>query len=129
MESLSARPSGITSNLELLAQIQDLLDIAIRRKWLIITIVILSVIVSSIYAWFRPVIYRSTTVILVEHQKIPDDYVRSVVGGGSVAERVSTITQQVLSRTSLRNVIDEFNLYQDEIKKSGYDDAIPNLRQ
>ena len=129
MESLSARSPGVESNLAFLAYIQDLLDIAIRRKWLILSIVILSVTASTIYAWFQPIIYRSTTVILVEQQKIPDAYVRSVVGGGSVAERVSTITQQVLSRTSLRNVIDEFNLYENQIKATGYDDAIENIRK
>jgi len=46
-----------------------------------------------------------------------------------VASRVSTITQQVLSRTSLVKVIDEFGLYQGMIKEDGYESAILNMRK
>ena len=126
MDSLNGKQQG-DANLAIQAYIQDLLDIAIRRKWLIISFVILSVAISGVYAWFKPELYTSTTVILVEHQKIPENYVRSVVSG-RVAERVSTITQQVLSRTSLQKVIDELQLYSQEVKERGYDSAIGSIR-
>ena len=127
MESLNGKQQGGDSNLAIQAYIQDLLDIAIRRKWLIISIVILSVAISGVYAWVKPKLYRSTTVIMVEHQKIPENYVRSVVSG-RVAERVSTITQQVLSRTSLQKVIEELQLFPQMVKEHGYDSAIGIMR-
>ena len=126
MDSLNGKQQGDT-NLAIQAYIQDLLDIAIRRKWLIISIVIVSVAIAGVYAWFKPELYRSSTVILVEHQKIPENYVRSVVSG-RVAERVSTITQQVLSRTSLQKVIEELELFPATIKERGYDAAIGSMR-
>ena len=108
------------------AYLQDLLDIAIRRKWLIMSILLISVVSSGIYAWYKPLVYRSSTTILVEHQKIPGNIVRPMVTD-RVAERVSTITQQVLSRTSLQRVIEELNLYPAAIKQQGYDPVIMSL--
>jgi len=108
-------------------KVKDFVDIAIRRKWLILSIVMISVGVAGTIAWFKNDIYRSSTVILVEQQTIPEKYVSSVLD--DVASRVSTITQQVLSRTSLVKVIDEFGLFQDVIEKDGYELAILDMRE
>ena len=112
----------------LLAYAHDMLDIAKRRKWLIIIFVLLGIIVGGALAWFKKDMYRSSTVILVEQQKIHQNYVKDVVGG-SAAERVTTITQQVLSRTNLQTVIDEFQLSPDILKSEGYDPVIKQLRK
>jgi len=115
-------------NLMIQAYLEELLDIAIRRKWLILSIVFVCTVASGIFAWNQPELYQSTTTILVEHQKIPGNIVRPMVADG-VAERVSTITQRVLSRTSLQKVIEELNLYPEIIKKDGYDSVIAALAQ
>ncbi|MDA0738692.1 MAG: Wzz/FepE/Etk N-terminal domain-containing protein [Nitrospirae bacterium] len=107
--------------------VQDYIDIAIRRKWLILSIVMISVGVAGTVAWFKKDVYRSSTVILVEQQTIPEKYVSSVVD--DVASRVSTITQQVLSRTSLVKVIEEFGLFQNVIQEEGFEQAILNMRE
>ena len=111
-----------------LSYAKDLLDIAVRRKWLIIIFILLGIIVGGALAWLKKDVYRSSTVILVEQQKIHEKYVPSVVGG-TAAERVSTITQQVLSRTNLQKVIDEFQLSSDVIKTNGYEPVINGLRK
>jgi len=56
-----------------------------------------------------PNVYESSTMILVERQKVPEAYVRSTVTEG-MQERLKTITQQILSRTQIRQVIDEYGL-------------------
>ena len=83
---------------------------------------------GGLLAWLKVDMYRSETVILVEQQKIPEKYVPSVIGG-STAERVSTMTQQVLSRTNLQKVIDEFHLYPEAIHSEGYEVVIEGLRK
>ncbi len=108
--------------------IKDFLDLIVRRKWLIIILTILGLVVGGVLAWMKKDIYRSSTVILVEQQKIHENYVPSVVKG-SAAERVSTITQQVLSRTNLQTVIDEFQLFPEVIKTQGYEPVIEGLRK
>lgn len=107
--------------------LKDFWDLAVRRKWLILSFVILGITIGGALAWLKVDMYRSETVILIEQQKIPEKYVSSVVGG-STADRVSTMTQQVLSRTSLLKIIEEFHLYSDDIKSQGYEGLIEGLR-
>ncbi|GJL69835.1 MAG: hypothetical protein NPIRA06_24700 [Nitrospirales bacterium] len=107
--------------------LKDFWDLAVRRKWLILSFVILGIAIGGTLAWLKVDMYRSETVILIEQQKIPEKYVSSVVGG-STADRVSTMTQQVLSRTSLLKIIEEFHLYSDDIKARGYEGVIEALR-
>lgn len=112
----------------MLAFLKDAIDLVIRRKWWIIIFVLLGLSVGGALAWMKKDVYRSSTVILIEQQKIPENYVPSVVGG-TAAGRLSTITQQVLSRTNLQKVIDEFHLFPDIIKNSGYEPVVKNLRK
>lgn len=116
-----------TSHQSLQGKVKGYLDIAFRRKWVVVSFVVVGLIAGGGIAWFKKDLYRSSTVILVEQQTIPEKYVSSVVD--DVASRVSTITQQVLSRTSLLKVIEEFGLSKDTIKEEGYEPAITSLRK
>jgi polysaccharide chain length determinant protein (PEP-CTERM system associated) len=108
--------------------LKEFLELAVRRKWLILSFVVLGIAIGGILAWRKVDMYRSETVIFIEQKKIPEKYVPSVVGG-SVAERVSTMTQQVLSRTNLQKIIDEFHLYAEAILSQGYEEATAGLRK
>ncbi len=97
------------------------------RKWLFIVPFILIIGVTTVLAFTLPPIYKSTTLILVEGQKVPPAYVKPTVTT-SVQERLKTITQQIMSRTRLERIIKEFGLYSDRsgkyaiyIKKLGLD--------
>jgi succinoglycan biosynthesis transport protein ExoP len=63
-----------------------------------------------------PNVYRATTTILVDPQKIPEKYVSSTVTTDPNA-RMNTLTQQVLSASRLQEIIDKDNLYP-ELKKT-----------
>ena len=63
-----------------------------------------------VVAWFLPAIYRSETVILVEQQKVPEQYVVSNVSA-DLQDRLQNMTQQILSRTRLWKIMEDFNLY------------------
>ena len=108
--------------------IKEFLDIISRQKWLIILFILLGIVVGGVMAWKKKDVYRSSTVILVEIQKIPEKYVSSVVSGSAV-QRVSTITQQVLSRTNLQKMIDELHMSPAGINSQGYGPAIAVLRE
>ncbi|WNM64032.1 polysaccharide biosynthesis tyrosine autokinase [Candidatus Nitrospira neomarina] len=108
--------------------LKDFWDLAVRRKWLILSFLFLGIIVGGIVAWLKVDMYRSETVILIEQQRIPEKYVSSVVAG-STAERVATMTQQVLSRTNLQKVVDEFHLFSEAIKSDGYEVVTEGLRK
>lgn len=61
-------------------------------------------------SWVLPVSYKSGTLILVEQPTMPKDYVVSNVNE-DLQERVQSITQQILSRTRLLQIIEQSNLY------------------
>src|SRR5215467_13812496 len=61
-------------------------------------------------SWVLPARYQSSTLILVEQPTMPKDYVTPNVND-DLQERLTSITQQILSRTRLLHIIDQFNLY------------------
>jgi polysaccharide biosynthesis transport protein len=84
-------------------------SVVVRRKWLIASSIAISVLLAGMLCVVLPKSYRSTTLILIENPKIPEDIVKGIVGG-SVEERLTMIQQQVMSRTLLSRVVDEFSL-------------------
>jgi polysaccharide biosynthesis transport protein len=93
--------------------IHGYLEIILRRKWWLIFIFVSGTIISISYSYSLPLIYRSSTLILVDPQKIPTAYVSPTVTS-TVQERLSTISQQILSRTNLEKIILQFGLYKQE---------------
>jgi polysaccharide chain length determinant protein (PEP-CTERM system associated) len=91
-------------------EINRYLDIARRRKyWFIIPF--LAVLLGGMgYLLNAPKLFEAKTLILVQTQSVPKEYVRSVVTEG-VDERLKTITQQVTSRTNLEAIVRECGLY------------------
>ena len=78
---------------------------------------ILGTTCAVLYSYRLPPLYRASTLILVEPQRIPAAYVSSTVTS-TVQERLSTISQQILSRTNLERIIVQFNLYQHQMPVS-----------
>jgi polysaccharide biosynthesis transport protein len=108
---LSEQPTLTTSaDAGLNAQIREYLDLLRRRKlWIILLTVGISLSISVV-AVRLPSVYRAETVILVDPQKVPDTVVPTSVSG-TVADRLSTIRQEVMSPTHLGLLTKEMNLY------------------
>src|SRR2546425_1398734 len=106
----------------------DYWHIAVRRKWLIVGAILLSVAVAGVLCVALPKSFRSSTLIMVEEQKIPADYVKAIVGG-SIESRLSLIQQQVMSRTLLSGLVGEFKLYQDDVRREGMEAAVDVMRK
>ena len=98
-----------------------------RRKWLIAVPAVLATIAAAIVASRMPIMYRSTTRIVVIPQRVPENFVRSTVNT-KLEDRLATIKQRVLSRTLLERVVIEFDLYSDERKTAIMEDVIQRMR-
>ena len=61
-------------------------------------------------SWVMSPRYQSSTLILVEQPTMPKDYVTPNVND-DLQERMQSITQQILSRTRLLKIIDQYSLY------------------
>jgi polysaccharide chain length determinant protein (PEP-CTERM system associated) len=81
-----------------------------RRKWWILGPLFFGWLLVFVSTWVIPATYTSESVILVEEQKVPKSFVEPNVQV-DMAERVQSITQQVLSRTRLLNLIQNLKLY------------------
>ena len=108
--------------------IRDYLDIGLRRKWYIIVPLVLCVLSSFGVYKHLPKVYKATTLILVQPQRVPENYVRPTITD-SVAGRLNTISQEILSRTRLEKVIQEFNLYSDIRKNVPMEGIVEMMRR
>ena len=93
-----------------------------RRKLILLTgLGLLTVSLTVAFLW--PPTYKSTATILIEEQEIPSDLVRSTITSYA-DQRIETIKQQVMSRTTLWKVVEQFNLYQDQRKNSPAEEIV-----
>jgi polysaccharide biosynthesis transport protein len=93
-----------------------------RRKLIVFTSLgLLAVSLTLAFLW--PPTYKSTATILIEEQEIPSDLVRSTITSYA-DQRIETIKQQVMSRTTLWKVVDQFGLYQDQRKNSPAEEIV-----
>ena len=107
---------------------QDYLDILLQRRGYIIVPFVLSLSASGALLFVLPKVYKSKTTILVEQQKVPEDYVKSSVTA-SIDQRLSTIQQQIMSGSLLKPIIEEFNLYGMNLDKKNSDALVGIMRK
>jgi succinoglycan biosynthesis transport protein ExoP len=110
------------------AVIEEYLTIIWKRKWWLIVPIPLSLLVAFALMVYLPKSYLSSTLILVEPQKVPEDYVKSSISG-SIEDRLATIRQQIMSRTLLQRIIDHYGLYKKEMKKLSQDEIVELMRK
>ena len=84
--------------------------IALRRRWWILLPLFLCWAAVWGVSWLLPSTYQSEALILVEQQKVPDQFVVPNVTT-NLQERLQSLTEQTLSRTRLQTTIDRFHLY------------------
>jgi uncharacterized protein involved in exopolysaccharide biosynthesis len=88
-----------------------------RRRKLSFSLVFIAIFFASVFiAYTLPPLYRSEATILIEDQQIPTDVVRPTVTG-YVEERIKVVSQNVLVRDKLLEIINRFDLYEDEQKR------------
>ena len=98
-----------------------------RRRWWLILPVFLGWATVWAASWFLPAYYKSETLILVEQQKVPEQYVVPNVAN-DIQERLQSMTQQILSRTRLLRIIDQFHLYADLKSRLSPDEIVEKMR-
>ncbi len=129
MTASSLSPTGHQPHSSRRSFFRDLLDVVVRRKWLILCCMVIGVVLGGLMVWLKEDVYRSWSVLLVEW---PDDSASSRSSGFrefSDQERVMLVTQRVLSRINLQKVIDEFHLYPKLRTLQGYEYSIQQFRK
>ncbi len=105
-----------------------ILNVLIRRHWLIILPLCLALVAGMVLAVKLPRIYQAATLILIEPQRVPKAYVQAVVDS-NITARISIISQQIKSRTNLEKVIENFKLFTaHKYKRWFLEDKVAKLR-
>ncbi len=107
--------------------LSTLLQVAKRRRWWMLipaTVIALGACVTSL---LLPAHYESEATILVERQQVPERYVtaNSTI---DVREVLLSMTDAILSRTQLLQIIDEFGLYPKERRNLAPEQLVELMR-
>ncbi len=103
--------------------LHEYLTLLRRRKTMILTVAAVLLAASAALAFLLPAVYRSTATILIEEQEIPPDLVRSAIATYA-DQRIETIKQQVLSRSTLWRIVEQYDLYNDLRKRNPTEEVL-----
>jgi len=105
--------------------VDDYLAILRRRIKVILIPTLLAPIIGFLISYAFPPKYTSTSLVQVEEQQVPGDYVKPVVTE-DLAPRIASLQQQVLSRNELEPMIARLGLAP---KGKNVDDLIDKINQ
>lgn len=110
-------------NQSAIALVREYVDMAWRRKWVIIGTLVVALTAAWTYCLLAPKLYRSEALVLAEDPKIAESYVQGVVEH-NLEQRIFVIQRQVTSHGLLGAAVKEFNLYPEVTEEHGVDAAI-----
>jgi uncharacterized protein involved in exopolysaccharide biosynthesis len=108
--------------------IYDYYEIVLRRIWFIIIPFVLIAAGTVLYALYAPREYKATTLIMVSPQKVPEQFVKSTITS-NIEERLQSISQEIMSRTRLEQIISEFRLYPEMGKRASKEEIVELMRK
>ena len=85
-------------------------EIFFRRKWLFLAPTLLLFGLAIAYSFTVPPKYRTSTIVLVEEEKISNPLISGLAVSTSVRDRLETIVKILLSRPLLEQVVSELSL-------------------
>lgn len=115
-------------NLDQGAQVIDFLGFARRRGKLVAVVAGVFLLVTYWVAMALPNLYSSAATILVEPQSVNKDLVESGVRETDLNERLGLMTAEILSRTRLSKIINDFKLYEDEWDEMERTEVVEHMR-
>jgi polysaccharide biosynthesis transport protein len=99
----------------------------VRRRWRPMLIVVLAGLAATPLAvWLLPPIYEARASVLIATQKLSESFVRSTFQEDAT-ERINALTSEVLSRQSLSEVVEHFDLYPELREQEGMGEAVAML--
>lgn len=108
--------------------LRELLAIA-RRRWVWIAVpLMLGPIGGYLFSLKITPVFTSQAFVLVEQQKVPDTFVPSMVTD-QLETRLLTMQEQILSRTRLQTLIEQFGLYKNDIRRVSTDELVARLKK
>jgi len=101
----------------------------LRRRWVLI--LVLGLVGPPLaYAVSRvlPEKYRSQTLVLIQQPTVSNKIVESL-DSSDINQRLSSMQQQILSRSRLEPIIRQFNLYPQDVNRRSMDELVARLQK
>lgn len=114
-----------TPNIESAADVREYWGMVRLHMWWILPSSLLLFLGSLMVIAVLPNYYEATTTIIVDPQKVSDQYVTTPV----TTERLNTLSQQVLSTTRLQKIINHLRLYPELQGSSSREQIIDLMRR
>jgi len=108
--------------------IQDYLAMVSRRKISMLIIMAVVFLIGVVVALIWPPTYRSEATILIKEQEVPAELVRSTVTSYA-AQRIQMISQRVMTRSNLLDIIKKYNLYEKDLQRKTTEEILDNMRE
>src|SRR5665213_3842777 len=93
--------------------VEDYLTILKRRWWIVVIPAVIVPILAVGATYFVTPQYISSTLVLIDQQKVPDAFVKPVVTE-ALDTRIAYYEEQILSRSRIEPIIKHYNLYGDQ---------------
>ena len=101
----------------------------LRRRWWIVPLCLVGCTSIAVeLCRVLPKLYTSQTLVLVDQPTVPEDYVKPVVTE-DLNHRLATMQAQILSRSRLQPIIEEFGLYQELRPRVHTEDLVERLQK
>lgn len=98
-----------------------------QGKWWVFFLTLGLTLTAIVAIALLPDTFQATTTILVDPQKVSDQYVNPAIRE-SLTDQLQTITQEVLSSTRLQEVIDRYQLYPEYQNSMSPEQIIAHMR-
>ena len=99
-----------------------------RRRGMILLVAGIIFIIGLFTAWIWPPTYQSSSTILIEEQEIPSDLIQSTVTTYA-AQRIQVISQRVMARSNLLEIVNKYNLYEKERRRYTTEEVLLEMRE
>jgi polysaccharide chain length determinant protein (PEP-CTERM system associated) len=101
----------------------------LRRHWVMVLIcTLIGGPLAYGVARVLPIKYKSQTLVLIEQQSVPTDYVKSI-DTADISQRLSSMQQQILSRSRLEPIIRQYGLYSNDANKASMEELVARLQK
>jgi len=107
--------------------LSDYWDIIRRHRKLVIYPALVLTIVVVVIALLLPATYKSSGLILIESQEIPNDLVRTTVTSYA-DQRIEIIKQKLMTTNKVMGIVKKYNLYPEQRQKSAVSLIVETFR-
>ncbi|WP_373049157.1 GumC family protein [Vulgatibacter sp.] len=107
--------------------LEELLSGVWRRRKIALLVTAAALVIGALYVAATPKKYGASTVVRIDMQRLPEQYVSSTVSE-SVMDRLATVRHELLSLPVLSKAIEEFDLYRSAREAGGMNAAVQAMR-